>query len=95
MSSTHQQQDLEAWVKEKLESLYLNRVDGDFDSYFDSVFAQEVQLTVNDDPVSRDQFKQDLKNFQFAATSGSVDWDHVEVKAKDETKPNEVSEFGP
>ncbi len=45
MSSTQQQQDLESWVKEKLESLYLNKVDGDFDSYFDSVFAPEVQLT--------------------------------------------------
>jgi len=90
MSSTQQQQDLESWVKEKLESLYLNKVDGDFDSYFDSVFAPEVQLTVNDEPVSRDQFKQDVKNFQFAATSGKVDWDHIEVKAKDETKPNEA-----
>lgn len=90
MSSTHQQ-DLETWVKEKLESLYLNKVDGDFDSYFDSVFAPDVQLTVNDESATREQFKQDLKNFQFAAMSGSVDWEHVDVKPKDEEKPNDVS----
>ncbi|KLO12542.1 hypothetical protein SCHPADRAFT_875306 [Schizopora paradoxa] len=89
MSSTHHP-DLETWVKQKLESLYLNKVDGDFDAYFDSVFAPDVQLTVNDEPVDREQFKTDLKNFQFAATSGSVDWEHVEVKPKDETKPDEA-----
>lgn len=90
MSST-QQQDLETWVKQKLESLYLNKVDGEFDAYFESVFAPDVQLTVNDESVTREQFKQDLKNFQFAATSGSVDWEHIEVKPKDEEKPNDVS----
>jgi hypothetical protein len=89
---------LTTWLEARLFSVYteFHSTKADFDNTFDSIFSPSVEILVNHDPVSRDNFRNDFWN----VAGSNVEWDNVTELPKDPQNPVgvplnfEISFFG-
>ena len=82
---------LSKWAQQHITTIYQAVEATNFDSAFDAFISKDVKVTFNGNPITRDQYKQDIKGEKFAETSAQVQFIGTVEVPDDEDQPVLVS----
>ena len=84
---------LPTWAEQHLTALIQAKTQDDFNTAFDNFISNNVEVTFNGAPLTRDQYKQQLQSERFLERSASIAIKNVVSAPKLNTQASAVSFF--
>lgn len=81
---------LDTWAKEHLTALITAKTQQDFDQAFDNFISQNVKVTFNGSPLTRDQYKTQLQGERFLEAGVTINIDNLVLAPQLNTQATQV-----
>lgn len=78
------------WTQQHLQSIIKATKQADFDAAYNNFLSQDAKITVNGVSVTRDQYKQYLKQESFLEASATINFDGAVEVPQNKAAPIEV-----